>query len=74
MPSASLFKLQDTTRIYGPIRIPEWGYSKLKKKQLKEIYDIHYSELVIDSRFREDFGLWVYRVNVLVKMPTCFAF
>ena len=73
MPSASLFKVQDSTRIYGPIRIPDPGHSKLKRQQLQEIYDIHHSELVVDIRFREAFCLWVYRVNVLVNMPTCFA-
>ena len=73
MPSASLFNVQDSTRIYGPIRIPDPGHSKLKRQQLQQIYDIHHSELVVDIRFREAFGLWVYRVNVLVNMPTCFA-
>ena len=74
MPSASLFKLQDTTRIYGPIKIPNCDDSKLKTKQLEELYKVHHSELVVDIRYRESFGLWVYRVNVLVTMSTCFAF
>ena len=68
--SASLFKLQDITRTYGPIKIPNWGYSKLKKKQLNEIYEVHHAELVVYIRCREEFGLWVCRVNVFVKMPT----
>ena len=73
MAPSSLFKLQDSTRIYGPIRIPDPGNSKLTRQQLQQIYDIHHSELVADIRFREAFGLWVYRINVVVKMPTCFA-
>ena len=74
MPSVSLSPLQNTTRTYGPIKIPNCGDSKLKTKQLEELYKVHHSELVVDIRYRESFGLWVYRVNVLVTMPTCFAF
>ena len=74
MPSAPLSPLQNTTRTYGPIKNPNCGYSKLKTKQLEELYKVHHSELVVDIRYRESFGLWVYRVNVLVTMPTCFAF
>ena len=74
MPSASLSPLQNTTRTYGPIKIPNCGYSKLKPKQLEELDKVHHSELVVDIRYRESFGLWVYRVSVLVTMPTCFAF
>ena len=74
MPSASLSPLQKTTRTYGPIKIPNCDDSKLKTKQLEELYKVHHSELVVDIRYRELFGLWVYRVNVLVTMPTCFAF
>ena len=74
MPSASLLQLQNTTRTCGSIKIPNCGYSKLTTKQLEELYKVHHSELVVDIRYREPFGLWVYRVNVLVTMPTCFAF
>ena len=74
MPSASLSSLQKTTRTYGPIKILNCDDSKLRPKQLEELYNVHHSELVVDIRYRELFGLWVYRVNVLATMPTCFAF
>ena len=68
-----LYSSSKTLRGYGPIRIPDPGNSQLTRQQLRQIYDIHHSELVADIRFREAFGLWVYRINVVVKMPTCFA-